>query len=99
MSSVSKVTKVIVGLPANGNTVARHRKALKRAAFIHGGLGTSLAGIATFKFMNKELGCGMLSIAGCLASIYNINAMLNARKDLKPAYDEIVTRAKKIYKK
>lgn len=96
---MSSITKIVYGIPAKGNTISRHRKALKRAAVIHGCLGTALAGCSIFDFAQKKVGWSSFSVVGVLASIYNINAMKKAHDDLTHEYDKIVSRAKQIYKK
>ena len=97
---MSAVMKVIAGIPQKGNTISRHRKALKGALLAQGVLACSLGAYALTDFINdKKTISGVASIGGSLICLHNITAIINTYKMFQPEYNEIVKRAKQIFKK
>ena len=96
---MSTVMKVIAGVPIKGNTITRHRTALKRAMLVQGTVACSLGAFGLVDFARNKMVHGGMSMCGSLIGLYNVTAISGAYKNLKPQYDEIVKRAKQIFKK
>ena len=96
---MSTIINALVGSSRKGTTIARQRTALKAGAVIQGAA-TAYLGLNSIK--NLAIGnvlLGTACLAGAAIAVYNLTDMLSQKSNLEPAYDNIVARAKRIYKK
>lgn len=96
---MSKVMKVLVGIPIKGTTISRQMKAVKKAGYIQLGCAAAGgAGIASGIALSNALTSAIGGI-GFIAGNFNVLGFWEEYKSLKPKYDEVLSRAKQIFKK